>query len=213
MTRAASTAIGIPMLPDPDPGAAYSLSVDEADFLAQVAAAAPVERRALLGQFARQRGQGRLVDLFAEFLALSLSVSANAREFAGLVLLEHEFDPYRADLPNLPSIDGALRGVANAALCATEATCGGCAFRLGTQANQSRITSMDASDAADGEFEFSCHEDLDARGEPTRKCVGWAAATKLRLEVQASIPARAAEQEDWQGIGTDVPAVPAGGAK
>lgn len=62
-----------------------------------------------------------------------------------------------------------------------ETLCGGCAFRLGTAANQSPITTIDADDCAHpGEQPFMCHETLDDNGNPQEACGGFAKARAKR---------------------------------
>jgi hypothetical protein len=68
--------------------------------------------------------------------------------------------------------------IQNAAPISPEGLCEGCAFRIGTPANQSPITASDAQYCASpGEAPFFCHADetMDA-GRPTKPCPGWVLA-------------------------------------
>lgn len=77
---------------------------------------------------------------------------------------------------------GALSGISIAEGVDQAKTCGGCAFRVGTCANQSAITTGDADLCTHpGEGDFMCHEHLDAEGNPTRKCAGFTQARKGRI--------------------------------
>ena len=68
--------------------------------------------------------------------------------------------PQLAEKINLPTLFGALHGVVLAAGVKSDKTCGGCAFRLGTPANQSPITTGDADwYFHPGEGDCLCHED------------------------------------------------------
>lgn len=157
----------------------YAIDPDDAGFLAGAAVAPTHLRPLLLREYAAQRGLVRLVALFSEFMGLANRVAANAEEAAIMCLIGGGFDPHQAEKVNAPSILGALEGVRLAAGIDISTTCAGCAFRLGTVANTSPCTTADAKHCVTpGEIAFSCHEDLDARGEPTKACAGWAQARK-----------------------------------
>lgn len=89
-----------------------------------------------------------------------------------MVLIEHGMHPYSAEKINLPSLFGAMNGVLLAAKVDPKGACHGCAYRLGTAANQSPCTSLDAEYTLQNLDPFMCHADLDDKGEPTRPCVG-----------------------------------------
>lgn len=63
--------------------------------------------------------------------------------------------------------------------------CNGCAFRLGTLANQSASTVKDAVGALANldDAVFVCHHGLDEEGLPTRPCYGYEAAIKADKSV------------------------------
>lgn len=156
-------------------GEDYAMTPAAAQFLKSVALVPVDVRLKLLARYQREHGAQRLRLLFAEFIGLANSVVANNREAIETVLLEFDIGhPDRPQPINLPTIFGALVGVENAALVDSDAVCAGCAFRLGTWANQCPITASDAHDAASGEFVFNCHEDLDESEEPTHRCRAYA---------------------------------------
>lgn len=150
-------------------------------------------RRKVIEKYRREHGTAALVNLFAEFIGMANSVVANAREVLEMVLIcEFQDHPHSAEKINLPTIFGALQGV-GVAIEPRPGMCGGCAFRVGTPANQSPITSSDAEWARDGACNFSCHESLDESGEPTKLCVGFAnAKASVRDQRQASLLQEAA---------------------
>jgi hypothetical protein len=116
------------------------------------------------------------------------SVVANCREMAELLLItEGGVNPYAAEKINMPTLWGALGGVTLAEGINQSLTCMGCAFRLGTIANQSPITTLDADDCGNpGEPEFFCHEDLNEAGQPVRGCSGFAQLRAARKRQEAA---------------------------
>lgn len=159
-------------------GCDYAMTPEAAKFLRAVALL-PVElRRQLLTSYQREHGVEGLVLLFAEFIGLANAVVANNREAIETVALAEGIGHPDRPIPiNLPTIFGALLGVDNAARVESDALCAGCAFRLGTWANQSHVTACDAADAADGEFAFNCHAQL---GGPKVRCRGYALIAAAR---------------------------------
>jgi hypothetical protein len=97
-----------------------------------------------------------------------------------LLIAEGGMHPHEAERVNLPTLFGAPNGVLLAQGVDQTKTCGGCAFRLGTCANQSPSTTCDADWCSGGEDHFMCHEDLDEAGNPTRKCTGFTQARRSR---------------------------------
>lgn len=154
----------------------YALTDTQAETL-QGASLIPVDlRRKLLRRLRRDE----LVELFAQFIGLANSVVANNREMIELAgIISGELHPERAHEINLPTIFGALSGVKAANLVPAEAkTCGGCAYRLGTPANQSPVTTSDVDWQRGAGDDFWCHEDMNADGSPNRKCIGHLLAMK-----------------------------------
>lgn len=159
----------------------YQLSKQDADTL-KGAALLPLEFRVkILERYVADHGHYGLVELFAQFIGLANSVVANTREFVEMYLVcECGHMPEMAAKLNLPTIFGALQGVEIAQQDSTKGMCGGCAYRRGTAANQSPVTTSDVASALPGQFDhtFSCHENLDEQGEPSRKCGGYLAASR-----------------------------------
>lgn len=120
------------------------------------------------------RSRDSIIELFAQFIGMCVSVEENATEMVeDYLVMEGIKHPCSYLNMNTPSLFGALMGIGNT-VEPTEGMCGGCAFRLGTKANQARITSIDAKDCSEDGDRFSCHEDLQDNGEPSRVCAGWA---------------------------------------
>lgn len=124
--------------------------------------------------FAR-RTKAQLIEMFANFVGLANAVEGNMRDFLELAGIIHGgMNEIEAEKLNAPTVWGALNGI-KIATPPVPGMCGGCAFRKGTPANQSSITTIDALDSATGGIaaEFMCHERPDC--EDTAKatpCVG-----------------------------------------
>ena len=147
-------------------------------------------RRKVLALYARKHGQAALIDLFAQIIGLANSVVANTCDMVELELIvAGVMHPDRPDQgPNLPTLFGALSGVALAEGIDQAPLCHGCAFRLGTPANQSPITTCDADWCSHpGEEPFYCHEDRDENDDPTRGCAGFAQMRKRRTKDQRKV--------------------------
>lgn len=157
----------------------YDIPAGAVDML-KAAAVVPADLRTLLlRQYADAHGLDAFVALFAEFMGLANRIADNGNEAAIMVLINAGFDPMASERVNTPTVVGALEGVALAQGINATSTCAGCAFRLGTVANMSPCTTLDAKACVPvGEAPFNCHEDLDAHDEPTKACAGWAQARK-----------------------------------
>ncbi len=133
-------------------------------------------RQKLLANYAKDRGTGALVDLFANFIGMANSVVENSHETLWLLgILKGNMDDREAEKINTSSLFGALQGVELANKVDQAKTCAGCAFRLGTLANQSPSTTTDAVWCVDGgDDRFMCHEHMNDKGEPTVPCGGHA---------------------------------------
>lgn len=165
-------------------GTDYAISAEDAgELLGAVLLPADI-RREVLRRYCRARGRAALTNLFAEFIGLANSVIANNREMVETVLTtEADWHPHTSEKVNLPTLFGALQGICLATSVDPADLCGGCAFRLGTPANQSPSTTSDADWCSHpGETNFMCHEDLDDRGEPTRGCRGFAQTRAARKQ-------------------------------
>lgn len=156
----------------------YAMTDEQLDALMGTTSISVDMRRIILRKFLADHGGDALADLFAEFIGLANSVVENSREAAELLLItEGGLDPRQAEKINLPTILGALYGVALAAGIDASKTCNGCAFRQGSWANQSLSTTVDAADCSEvGGQTFMCHEEMDEGGNPVKACAGFAQA-------------------------------------
>lgn len=157
--------------------AKYSLTQLQADDLKGMVLLPDELRRKLLRNYQRQHGTAALIGLFAEFIGLANSVILNSREFVEMFLITYYKEyPETAEKINLPTIQGALAGV-KTAVPPSKGMCHGCAFRLGSVANQCEVTTMDAQCAAENrDKNFYCHEDMNEDGSPKHLCAGYAKA-------------------------------------
>lgn len=157
----------------------YSMTTADAHDIAGIAQLDLPTRRQALAGYLERNGQERLVELLAQFIGMANSVAENCAEMSDQVLItECGVHPDRFDSVNLPTIIGACQGVLIASKCDPAGACHGCAYRLGSIANQSPITTCDAEFKADDAKGFLCHAYQDGYGEPTRVCVGHAKANK-----------------------------------
>jgi hypothetical protein len=131
-------------------------------------------RRELLASWSEREGQAALIEAFAQFIGLANSVVQNSHDFLEIMAIIHgDVTPYETEKINFPTTFGALMGVKLVEF-GCEQACAGCAFRLGSAANQSPCTTADADWCGHpGEQAFMCHEDMDEKGEPTKICQGW----------------------------------------
>ena len=159
--------------PEPPP---YSIAPDAARDLLMVVLLPATERAAMLRKIFDAAGPERFLALVAEFVALAESVVANNREMIEMELItKAEWWPHQAEKINLPTLWGALSGIALAQAAPDQARlCSGCAFRTGTPANQSPSTTLDAAGQCEpGEGAFLCHMKEDAKGRCRTACAGW----------------------------------------
>jgi hypothetical protein len=134
----------------------------------------------LLQQYLTKHGVDALTQLFAQFIGMANSVVANNREMAELVLIsEGNVHPHTAEKINLPTLFGAAMGAKNSLGIAQGPLCIGCAYRIGSAANQSPVTTIDAQSCKEDGEKFMCHENLDGSGKPTKLCVGHAHAMRV----------------------------------
>lgn len=158
----------------------YSITPADAGMLQKVAVTEPGLRHLLLREYAERHGVDALAGLFGEFIGLANRLATNAVEQAELILItEGNMHPHEAEKLNGPSVLGALEGIKLAARADSVERCGGCAFRLGSMANMSATTTIDARGCIPpGSDPFMCHENMDGHGNPTKACAGWAQARK-----------------------------------
>lgn len=155
----------------------YSMTRDDAIELAGIAQFDLAMRREALTGYLQRNGSQRLVELLAQFIGMANSVAENCAEMSDQVLIEEcGVHPDKFTSVNLPTIIGACQGVQIASKCDPKGACHGCAYRLGSIANQSPITTCDAEFMAHDRKGFMCHAHLDEQGEPTKVCVGHAKA-------------------------------------
>lgn len=158
------------------PAIDYDIPTSAVDLLTLATTATGDDREQILIALAQRVGPRHLARLFAQFIGLANSVVANNREMLELHLITelHEH-PHTAEKIHLPTVAAALEGIKLAQDVDASKVCHGCAYRLGSVANQSPIATADAAHCAEpGELAFHCHADLDENMQPTKVCVGWA---------------------------------------
>lgn len=162
----------------------YKISAGHADLLRGIVCLPGEVREMALIKMAERMGGYGMVQLFAQFIGLANSVVANNREMVEIILITegglHPDHSSGAKSANLPTIFGALSGILLADGVTSDKLCPGCAFRLGTSANQSPVTTGDADLCVKDSDVFMCHEELDRYGRPTKGCAGY--ATKLNMQ-------------------------------
>ncbi|NWC92671.1 MULTISPECIES: hypothetical protein [unclassified Pseudomonas] len=157
----------------------YSMTRSDATDLSGIAQFDLAMRREALTSYLQRNGSQRLVEFTAQLIGMANSVAENCAEMSDLVLIvECGVHPDKFISVNLPTIIGACQGVMIASKCDPAGACHGCAYRLGSIANQSPITTCDAEFMAHDQKGFMCHAHLDAEGEPIKVCVGHARAAK-----------------------------------
>ncbi|MFJ5297437.1 hypothetical protein ACIQAL_13040 [Pseudomonas sp. NPDC088368] len=157
----------------------YRMSPRVALELAGIVQFDPAKRVELLAEFLERNGEHNLIEFFSQFIGMANSVVANCAEMSDQVLIEEcGVHPDRFTSVNMPTIIGACQGVVLASLCDPKGACHGCAYRLGSIANQSPIATSDAAYKAHDPKGFLCHAYMDETGEPRRACVGHAKANK-----------------------------------
>lgn len=169
----------------------YAFSTDDAADL-KGAVLLPLDvRKQLLTMYGDKHGDAALVNLFAQFIGLANSVIENANESLWLLgITKGGLSEREAEQINTPTLFGALQGVELAARVDQSKTCQGCAFRLGTLANQSPSTTSDVHWCLGDDDRFMCHEHLDAGGTPNTLCVGYQQVMKRKARYQGDEDAR-----------------------
>jgi hypothetical protein len=166
----------------------YKLERAEAAELQGIVSQPSDVRQELLRRYAEARGSEALAHLFAEFIGLANSVEDNAQSFLWVAaIVDGKMSDREVEKLNMPTIAGALAGV-HIAIEPVKGMCGGCAYRLGTHANQSPCTTEDAQYVFDCNLRFRCHDDLDEDGEPTRECAGYEWKLKQLQKERAVCP-------------------------
>lgn len=139
----------------------YQISAADAHELAGAVLLPADLRRQVLEKMAAHRDPATMLDLFAQVLGMANAVAENCRAMVELILIERGEHPHTAEQANLPTMFGALQGVVLAATVNPRGTCAGCAYRLGTPANTSPVTTSDAIYCRQELSRFYCHADLD----------------------------------------------------
>lgn len=163
-------------------GVDYSIDVDVANDLMGVVQFPHALRLEVLQAMQQKLGPDKMLALFSQFIGMANSVVFNAHDALGeFLIVDADWHPYQvAKGLNFPTLFGALNGVRLAAGVNQAKTCHGCACRLGTLANQSPTTTCDVDYCLEGDDKFWCHEDLDDKGNPTKRCVGFQTHLKKR---------------------------------
>lgn len=170
--------------------APYILNDDQARQLSAMVAASGPDRVAFLASHLREHGQEAFLQLLAEFTSLAISVTENCREMAEHLLTLQGMHPYEAEKINMPTLLGALAGVVLANQMDPKGACHGCAFRLGSVANQSPSTTLDAQWCQDDVHRFMCHaRGVQPDGTPTVRCVGDSKAQRALVRAPAGTEA------------------------
>jgi hypothetical protein len=159
--------------------ASYSLTDAQAETLGIAALMPSGERQAMLLRFLHAQGAQALLQLMVQFMGLANSVAENCRVMAeDLLVTDGGVHPYTAEKINMPTIFGAIAGVRLANSVSGKGLCAGCAYRLGTPANQCEPTTSDVT-WCQGTFDaFLCHERLSGDGQPVNAYAGHAQALK-----------------------------------
>ncbi len=159
-------------------GCDYSPTPAQADLIAGVSNMPADIREMIFARYARDHGVQALVELAAQIVGMANSVIANNRECIELFgICEGTLHPHNARQINLPTLFGAAVGAKLALRAAgCKRMCHGCAYRLGTPANQSPVTTCDADYAREeaDHMDFLCHE----APQKKRRCRGHAKALR-----------------------------------
>lgn len=157
----------------------YQLDVVDAVALKNMVAMSTDCRRQAIGTYLDTYGIAATLNLFVQSLGMANSVVQNCRKAAELFVSENtDVHPYIAAQISLPTMLGACMGASLNAKChlLPSAACHGCAYRIGSIANQSESATDDAAYALIDRKGFMCHAELDNEGDPVRVCVGHAKA-------------------------------------
>jgi hypothetical protein len=159
----------------PDGASAYSVTLADAQALAGIVAVPTSVRADLLRAYRAAHGEAALINLFAQAIGMANSVVENNREAIEILgICDGTLHPHSAHQINLPTMLGACQGAQIARHA--KGMCHGCAFRLGSVANQSPSTTLDAGDCVSAGTPFLCHDEPD--GKPRRACRGFVTARR-----------------------------------
>lgn len=167
------------------PATDYAIAAADAEDLLGVVLVPADMRRQALERMSAQRTADQMLELFAQVLGMANAVAENCRAMVELILVtDGGMHPHTAEQANLPSMFGALQGVLLATGVDPRGTCAGCAYRLGSPANTSPITTTDARHCQQELTKFFCHAEFDEAGEPVKQCIGHAKALRQQRETR-----------------------------
>lgn len=119
------------------------------------------------------RSAGHAIDVLTDFIIMARTVVENNRLMIEDFLVQEDvLHPHQASKINLPTLFGALNGLGLADGVDQDKLCSGCAYRIGSPANTSPVTTCDADWQQQNDDMFWCHKDMDG-DTPTRKCIGF----------------------------------------
>lgn len=137
----------------------------------------------ILEHHLEHKSAGHAIDVLADFIIMARTVVENNREMIeDFLVMAAVLHPHESAKINLPTLFGALNGLELAEEVDQNRVCAGCAYRVGTCANQSPVTTCDADWQQKNDDMFWCHENLKDDGSPSRKCTGFLQQRKRRGE-------------------------------
>ncbi len=161
----------------------YHFTKDQLRVLAGIYVLPHEDRLDFMRGFFMGKPEIDILTMFSNYIDMAETVIENTREIYEDVAIAHWVVDPAAVKVNTPSILGAIKGLEMSAGLDAASFCHGCAFRKGSVANTSLITTDDAKWCADDGKTFMCHEDLDLKtGEPTRKCRGFLKSEKEKAK-------------------------------
>lgn len=127
-----------------------------------------------------ERSNADLLNLLVQTLKLAESLSANCKEWLEVTAICHaHMHPYTAEKLNVPTLKGALSTAITVPRVDACGMCHTCAFRIGSQANQTQTVAEDVMDCLSDGRTFYCHDFPDGE-TPKVACRGFVAAMRLK---------------------------------
>src|SRR3546814_230342 len=128
-----------------EPATDYAVTAQQAEFLADVCMLPAAERLQAIRRWRKRNGYLATLRLFAQFIGAANAIVANNRIAIEDIMIEAGIaHPCRTVGFNQPTIPGVAAGAILSAMVDQAKTCAGCAYRLGTPANTSPVTTEDA---------------------------------------------------------------------
>jgi hypothetical protein len=150
-----------------------------AEALAALSVLSYEDRLSQIKRLRREHGIEWVLRLFNDTIGMANSVTDNSHEMVKFVaLMNADLHQQDVDKISLPSMLGAAMGAAAAALCEDVKVCDGCAFKIGSIANQCVPTQADVRHITADDGRFLCHVDGLEGDKPTQACKGWAVVQK-----------------------------------